>query len=105
MKEIQHFQCSCTRHEHIIRVDIHPEDKEVVISMFMDNHLPWYKRLVVAANYVLNRKCPGFANNTHWDCVVLNYERIRELQHLLTAFTAAVGLEDPFKVVFDRSKN
>ncbi len=86
MANIEHFQCSCIKHEHVVRIDFHPEDGEIVLSMFMDNRIGFFKRLYVAFCYIFKMKCPSFSQDSHWDCILLDKNKVKQLRQMIINF-------------------
>lgn len=88
------FDCACHSAEHIVRFNLNagyvPDDKdtygeppEIYTSIQLNHTLPWYKRLVVALNYLLGRQPPRYG---HWDCWLLKDQDINKLDDLIKEY-------------------
>ncbi len=101
------FDCACYSPEHIVRFNLDPgylsSDKdpygmppELYSSIQLNHTLPWYKRVVIAFNYMLGRQPPSYG---HWDCWLLKDQDIDKLDELVKEYQMhyAIWQEDQNK--------
>lgn len=82
--------CRCSCEEHILRFDIDffPDDPILATSVFLNVHLPWYKRLWIAFKYVFGyvvRKKDG-----HFDCTIFEEKDVENLKQLCDRYLDVV---------------
>mgnify|MGYP001767292369 CR=1 FL=1 len=85
-----YFECSCGSDEHTLRFTLNKEDGELYTSVFLNDWLPWYKRLWRAFRYVFGYKCKF----GHWDCWIMRREDVDKLRALIDEFTYSVNRDD-----------
>lgn len=79
-----YFECVCGIPEHTLRFTsvaepIFDDDGEFYVETFLNQYLPWYKRLYVAIKYVFGRP-PVSA----YDCTILTQDEANKLATLLS---------------------
>ena len=57
------YECACGSDEHTIRFTLNKAEKEVYLSVFLNQYRPWWKRVYVAIRYIFGYKC----RYGHWD--------------------------------------
>lgn len=78
----KYFDCRCFADEHVLRFTYEPDDPddcELYAHVFLNDWLPWYRRLYRATKYVFGYKC----KYGHWDCWLLDEENIDTLYTFL----------------------
>lgn len=85
-----YFECVCGIPQHTLRFTsvkdpIFDKDGEVYVEVFLNQFLPWYKRLYVAFQYVFGRT-PVSA----YDCTVLTSDESMKLAGMLLENRAKV---------------
>ena len=81
-EEREYIECACGVNEHrlVFVYDLEDKDFPVYITNFLNLHLPWYRRIFVAAKYVL-----GFRGEAgHFDYTLLSPETVEKLHEFLT---------------------
>jgi hypothetical protein len=81
-----HLQCACHHPDHIVRVTLDKSENppELSITPQLNNHLPWYRRLVVAFKYLFNIKVrDSHWGSYHYDNVLLTEEGVNALSNLI----------------------
>lgn len=75
-----YLECDCGDVDHLVRLhrDDDPDWAATTISLQMSHYLPWYRRLVVAARYVL-----GSHEKCHWVDALLDADKREKLREFL----------------------
>ena len=73
-----HLDCVCGSLEHVLRLDLDLEEKELWASFYLSLWLPWHKRLWLAAKYVLGVE-PAHGHFDTWCLKPQDAARLREL--------------------------
>ncbi len=87
--ESHFFDCQCHSDEHVLRFVLDREHRELYTSIFLDPLHPWWKRLWLAARYVLGRK----SSYGHWDCWLMLPDDARRLRALLDEYLGSAADE------------
>lgn len=70
------ISCYCHSPEHTLTYYLNPEDKEVYTHIYLHQHRPLYKRILIAIKYIFGYQ----SQDSHWDCFFVNREKILELK-------------------------
>jgi len=76
------FECRCGSNEHTLQFTYDKEDHEIYTSVFLNDWLPWYKRIYRAVKYVLGYKC----QYGHWDCWIMDENDIDRFREMMDRF-------------------
>lgn len=76
----EHYVCSCGSLEHTFVFSYDNEEKELVLSVYLNQYRSFFQRLLVALKYVLGYKC----KYGHWDTVLLSTEETQKLHNQLS---------------------
>lgn len=77
-----YLECACDSDEHTLRFTLDKDDGEIFTSVYLNQWLPWYKRVWRALRYVFGYRC----KYGHWDCTIINREGARKLRAILDEF-------------------
>ncbi len=81
-----YFECACGSPEHTIRFILDKGERGdfplIFCDFYLDQYLPWYKRIWVAIKYVLMFK----PHNEHFASWVMKNEDVERLQKLCKEF-------------------
>jgi len=72
------FECKCDSDEHTVRFVLDKEDKEIYLSVYLNQYRWWYQRVWVAIKYVFGYKCLY----GHWDVTMFKEKdtlRLRDM--------------------------
>ena len=77
-----HLDCACENFRHSVRFTADPldEDDPLIISMNLNNYLPWHTRLWYAFLYALGKARPNY----DYDCALIPQSQVVELHKMLT---------------------
>lgn len=59
----EYFECQCYSDEHTVKFSLDEEDGTIYASIFLNDWMPWYKRLWVGIKYIFGYK----SKYGHWD--------------------------------------
>jgi len=68
-------KCACSRQEHSLIFEYDAEDDEVVAYVYLDQYLPWWRRVWTAIRYVFQRS----ERWGHYDTTVWTREMFTKL--------------------------
>ena len=79
-----YFECACGSAEHTIRFTLDKEDEPPMIfgDIYLDQFIPWYKRIFVAIKYIL--RIPP--QNCHFDSWIMHDDDARRLKDMCDEF-------------------
>jgi len=77
-----YFECQCYSDEHTLKFLIDEEEKDLYVSIFLNQYRNIFKRIWVAIKYVFGYKC----KYGHWDTWMLREEDFKRLQQLLKEY-------------------
>lgn len=89
-----YIQCDCHSHEHILTVDLndysgeHGPDHMLSFGVQLNSYLPWWKRVLEAAKFILRVK----PDCGHWDCMIVSPKDALAIEGLIMAYLKRVGV-------------
>lgn len=85
--EVQFFECDCHDLEHLIKFElwIDKNDADLYLSVFLNQHRNFFKRIWIAIKYIFGYKC----RYGHWDNWSLAIEDAERLKNLIEKFIYA----------------
>lgn len=91
------FECKCDSDEHTVRFVLDKEDKEIYLSVYLNQYRWWYQRVWVAIKYAFGYKC----KYGHWDVTMFKEEdttRLRDMCNNMLDITEPKEMDLPKKV-------
>lgn len=79
-----YFECACGSPEHTIRFTLDKQDDPPVIycDFYLDQYLPWYRRVLVAVKYIFKIK-PQYEHFATW---YMRNEDVLRLKNMCESF-------------------
>jgi hypothetical protein len=80
-RKFESFSCECGDMTHTIRFyqDVEPGYEEFGVEIFLNNYLPWYKRLAIAFWYALGVPTQDYSHYDTWMLANSDRERLVNL--------------------------
>lgn len=73
----KYFQCTCLHSVHLLRIE--KEEDQIICSVFLNNYMGFFSRLLYAIKYVFGFKC----KDGHFDSFIFKPEDIVTLKDFL----------------------
>lgn len=75
-----YIECECKFPNHIVVIELpEKDDDDLWIFTQMNNHLPIYRRVIVAAKYVA-----GYQDDLHWAETMISKDKAKEVFQKIT---------------------